>query len=56
MHSNSNIDSTTGENKALLGLQDGESSARDINKETFVKDFQEINSILRDLNKEVSFK
>jgi hypothetical protein len=36
----------------LLGLQDMEQSARELSEESFVRNFQEINIILRDLNTE----
>jgi hypothetical protein len=52
MHGAGEVDPLTPENKELLGLQDGEASANAINKESFVQDFQEINVILKDLNKE----
>ena len=39
--------------KELLGLTDGESSANQINKDTFARDFQNINKILQELNREV---
>ena len=52
MHSKGDVDSTTEENKQLLGLQDGTATSR-IDKETFSRDFQEINEILRELNQEV---
>ena len=49
------LDSSTAENKRLLGLQDSDASVKELNKDSFVKDFQEINKILNELNKDVIF-
>jgi hypothetical protein len=42
------------ENKRLLGLQNSEESTKELNRDSFISDFHEINKILQDLNKEVS--
>jgi hypothetical protein len=42
----------TESNKELLGLEDQEASVKEIQKESFIKKFQEINEILADLNNE----
>ncbi len=52
MHGSGQIDATTDEHKRLVGLQDSDSSAKDLNKESFLRDFQEINKVLKELNKE----
>ena len=41
-------------NIQLLGLQDTDANASEIHKESFLKDFQEINKILHSLNKDVN--
>ena len=53
MHGDSsNLDSRSAEYKQLLALEE-ESSLETIDKEDFVRDFKEINEILKDLNEEV---
>jgi hypothetical protein len=55
MHSTGEMDALSADKKELLGLTDGESSANQINKDTFARDFQNINKILQELNREVIF-
>jgi hypothetical protein len=52
MHSQGDINALTAENKMLLGLEDGQEN---MNKESFVKDFQEVSEIIKELNKDVLF-
>ena len=53
MHSTGEMEALSPDKKELLGLTDGESSANQINKDTFARDFQNINKILQELNREV---
>lgn len=54
MHSSGELDSLAEDKKELLGLTDSDSSANQLNKESFAKDFQDVNVILQELNREVS--
>jgi hypothetical protein len=55
MHSSGELDSLAVDKKELLGLTDSDSSANQLNKDTFARDFQEINLILQELNREVCY-
>jgi hypothetical protein len=55
MHSSGEIDPLLPEHRDLLGLDNGDGLTREINKESFIEEFQEINGILQELNNEVVF-
>jgi hypothetical protein len=52
MHGAGELNALTAENKALLGLEDSDSSEK-IGKDDFERDFQSINEILKELNDDV---
>jgi hypothetical protein len=52
MHSDGQLNSMTPENRKILGLEDSGNDDK-LNREDFVKEFQEINNILKELGKEV---
>jgi hypothetical protein len=55
MHSHKDIDPMTKEHKGLVGLEDTEENKKKLNQEDFIREFQEINYILKDLSKEVIY-
>ena len=55
MHSSGEIDPLLPEHRELLGLDNGDGLTREINKESFMEEFHEINKILQELNNEVVF-
>jgi len=55
MHSSGEIDPLLPEHRELLGLDNGDGLTREINKESFMEEFHEINGILQELNNEVYF-
>lgn len=51
MYSGSQPDALSKVNKQLVGLEELENN--DMNKEEYIKDFTEINSLIKDLHKQV---